>query len=272
MTATMNPHAIPLDPRVTITAARKKFMHGYTYQAPINTFMGNVSGGGTRGGTVVKTGYTLRITNNENALRSYYFSVGIFSDHANKVVRETIPRHVAHVHPGHTMEVDIELQHREDFGNAYLIDFVISQGSQTPLAHFTPDYPLALAAEPNGPDEDDAGLDIFYFLTVIELLFVGLIVGSIAAMHYHAGAWVGWGLGIGSFCLGSWLLKYPKGRGALYVLFSVIWALLAFGKFGLLEAIGVFALSMVVHWWLRSPARAAQRAWQAKRRDVIKPL
>ncbi|MBP7252617.1 MAG: hypothetical protein KBA75_03925 [Alphaproteobacteria bacterium] len=255
MTATINPHAIPLDPRVTITVAR-------------NTFTGHVSGGGTRGGPVVKTGYTLRITNNENALRSYYFSVGIFSDHANKVVRETIPRHVAHVQSGQMMEVDIELPQREDFGNAYLIDFVISQGSQTPLAHYTPDYPLALAAEPNGPDEDDSGLDFFYFLVVIELLFVGLIVGSVASMHYHANNWVSWGSGIGSFWLGCMLLKNASGRGALYVVFSAIWALLALGKFGLLEAIGVFALSMAVHWWLRSPARAVQRALRAKRSDL----
>lgn len=272
MTATINPQAIPLDPRVTITAARKRFTHGYTYQAPINTFMGHVSGGGTRSGAVVKTGYTLRITNNEAALRSYYLSVGIFSDHANKVVRETIPRHVAHVHPGHTMEVDIELPQQGDFGNAYLIDFVISQGSQTPLAHYTPDYPLALAAEPNGPSEEDAGLDFFYVLVIFELLFVGLIFGSMASMHYHLGTWQSWGLGIGSFWGGCLLLKHASGRGLLYVLFSIIWGLMAFAKLGLMEAIGVFALSMVVHWWLRSPARAAQRDLRAKQRDVAKRM
>lgn len=267
MTAPVNPHAIPLDPRVTITAARKNFTHGYSYQAPIHTFMGNVSGGGTRSGTVVKTGYCLRITNNEQAMRSYYFSVGIFSDHANKVVRQTIPRHVAHVHPGHTMEVDIELPQREDFAHTYLIDFVISQGSQTPLAHYTPDYPLALAAEPNGPSEDDAGLDTFYFIVVVELIFVGIIVGALAA-HYHAGALISWGLGIGSFLAGTWLLNHPAGRGLLYGLFSVLWALIVFSKFGLLEAIGAFALSLFGHWWLRSPARAAQRAVRGKRHDV----
>ncbi len=247
-------------------------MHGSTYQAPIYTFMGNVSGGGTRGGMIVKTGYTLRITNNENVLRSYYFSVGIFSDHANKMVRETIPRHVAHVHPGHTMEVDIELPQREDFGNVYLIDFVISQGSQTPLAHYTPDFPLALAAEPNGPDEDEAGLDIFYFLVVIELCFVALIVGSMASMHYHANNWVSWGVGIGSFWLGCVLLKHNSGRCVLFVVFSTLWALMALGKFGLLEAIGVFALSIFIHWWLHSPARATQNALRAKRSDIAKHM
>ncbi len=270
MNATVNPNAIPLDPRVTVTATRKRFTHGYTYQAPITTFMGSVSGGGTRSGTAVKTGYNLRITNNENVMRSYYFSVGIFSDHANKVVRETIPRHIAHVHPGHTMEVDIELPQPADFANCYLIDFVISEGSQYAVAHFTPDYPLALAAEPNGPLGADDIADIFTFVTGCEMIVVSLIIGSMLSYHYHYSGWVGWGAGITSFVIGLKLLERPFARAILCTLFSLIWGLMTFSKFGLLEAVGVTLSALIIHWWLRSPARAAQRKLLASRRDLAK--
>jgi hypothetical protein len=268
MTTAHNPHSIPLDPRVTLIAARKRFTHAYSYQEPITTSFGRVSGGGTRGGTLVKTGFNLRITNNEREMRSYYFSVGIFSDHMNKVLRTTIPRHVAHVHPGHTMEVDIELDQRDDFANAYLIDFVISQGSAVALAHFTPDYPLALAAEPDGPTEDDKDVDVFYSVVVIELLFVCLIIGSMLSYHYHFSALASWFWGIASFIAGCKALNTVWGRGLLYGLFTLIWGLLTFTKTGVLETLGVMAVIGVFHWWLRSPAREAQRKLQQVRSEI----
>lgn len=258
MTQSWHAHPIPLDQRVTVSVLAKEFRHAYTYQAPIHTdFTGRVSGGGTRGGTVVKPGFCLRITNQEAAIRSYYFSVGIFSDHARKIIRQTIPRHIAHVHPGHTMEVDIELAERGDYDAAYLIDFVISSGND-PLGHFTPDYALAHAAGPLSLEQDGGKVDFFDILVGAELLFVGLAVGSMARFGMHIDTKWAWLIGLGVFFGGLYLMRMKLARMVICTLIAIIWGLSFWQYLGLLEGIGVGALAWFVHWWLRSPTRTRQ--------------
>lgn len=258
MTQPLHNPTILSDQRVTVTVAAKEFRHAYTYQAPIHTdFGGRVSGGGTRGGTTLQPGFCLRITNHEPVLRSYYFSVGIFTDHARKIIRQTIPRHVAHVHPGHTMEVDIELADMADYNGAYLIDFVISTGQEA-LAHFTPDASLAQAAGAlSAPDE---GVDFFDILVGAELLLISLTVGSMARFGMHLDTKWSWLMGLGVFFGGLYLMRLRVARQILCAFIAVIWGLGFWQYAGLLEGIGVGALAWFVHWWLRSPTRDRQNS------------
>lgn len=260
MTHPMHPDPILLDERVTLTVRPKEFRHAYTYQAPIRSdFGGRVSGGGTRGGTVVKPGFCLHITNNEPQLRSYYFSVGIFSDHARKIIKQTIPRHVAHVHPGHTLAVDVELAEHGDYAAAYLIDFVISSGND-PLAHFTPDASLAEAAGPIGHGAMGQEVDFFDVLVGAEMLLIGLAIGSTAHFGMHIGTKMSWLLGLSAFFGGLYLMRRTVARHILCALISLLWGLNIWHFAGLLEGIGGGALAWFVHWWLRSPARERQAA------------
>lgn len=225
MTPSPPTQTIFLDQRVTLTVTPKQFRHAYSYQAPIHTdALGRVSGGGTRGGSVLKPGFCLYITNNEAALRSYYFSVGIFTDHDRKIVRQTMPRHVAHVHPGHTMAVDIELADNTDYNGAYLIDFVISTG-QEPLAHFTPDASLAQAAGSLGVAEGGE-VDFFDALVGTELLLIGLTVGSMARYGMHWDAKWAWLLGLSVFFGGLYLMQMKLARMVLCSLIAIIWGLI----------------------------------------------
>lgn len=253
-------HAIPLDPRLTITAKRQAFRHVESRAATARPSAGQQ--GRLRHGT----GFTLAITNNENELRSYYFSVGIFADRAEKQLRQTIPRHIAHIRPGQTAQVDIELAHGDDFANAYLVDFVVSHGDAA-LARYTPDYPLALAAEPDGggrSHKTSLTVELFHLLVWLEIFLVALGVGLLLADHYRLGALQSWGGGFIFFAAALYGAGRPYARMAVCTLLSLIWGLVVYHAFGLLEAMGAACLAWLTHWWLCSPARAAQRKSREK--------
>jgi len=247
MSVAFNLHAVPLDPRLTMIVARRSFRHAAT---------------GVRrgfGGVTENTGFVLRITNNESAMRSYYFSVALFADHDNHIINETIPRHVAHVAAGQTVEVEVELVRRADFANAYLVDFVVSDGGETPLAHYRPDFPLALAAEPQGSRELEVGDDLFVVLVGAELFLVSVMLGTVLHFHYELNSFLSWLGGIVCFLGLYGLAGKPLIRNVLSGVLSLLWGIFAFQEWGGLEAIGFTALAWVVHRSLRAPNRLLRR-------------
>lgn len=246
-------HTVPLDPRVTLVVHAKTFYHAdHGLQPPTSRF-GRWFGRPARSPTIARSGFVLQLTNNEQALRSYYFSMALYADREAGVIRTTVPRHVAHLGPGQTVEVDLELDHPADFHNAYLMDFVIAQGNQQPLAQFMPRFPLALAAEPHGRETRNVGLAPFYALVMAELGFVALTTGMVLHEHYGFSSLSSWLASIAGFLIGGALCDYPRSRAFLCGFLACVWGFFAYQYLGFLGGAGAMALAWLVHKWLRQP-------------------
>lgn len=93
----------------TVTILYKTFDHYSTYQAPIRTTAGVVSGGGTVGSNNRTFGFEVKVKNTGNESRSFYFKIAQFSDVATRDVGRQIDNRLDDIKPGYTKSFDIDL-------------------------------------------------------------------------------------------------------------------------------------------------------------------
>jgi hypothetical protein len=254
--AATDPHAVPVDPRLTLTAVRKNF-RAYACEptAAPQAFL-RCAAAQTAAG---RTGFSLHLTNHETVVRSYQLAIALLLDPAVKTSKAVMPRHAAQLQPQQTVALEIELEDARDFARATLVEVIVYDADYVPVAHYFPDYPLALAAEPQGPNRRTATSRWFEAFVLSEWLCIAMAVSTVHYVHYASGALLSWFWGVGIFLTGAFVTRQPTLRPLVCGVLTILWGGYAYQLGGMVLALPVLVAFWLAHMWLqrRQVPRAA---------------